>query len=342
MKNLANIIFANCPTATYASGKNEILMKCPFCGDSPDPKHKHFYISLKEGQPHFYNCFKCNESGIVTAKTLQFMSIHDMNAILDLELYNKTLFNTLPRVNTKTGIAYIKNIIEDNELSKKKLLYINTRLGLNLSLKDLEQLKICLNLYDILNINRISKLTRDPRIVNDLNNYFIGFISTDNNFITMRNLAPKGRVNPNIDRRYNIYNIFNVLDNSKRFYTIPTSINPTMPVNIHIAEGPFDILSAYYNLERPSGQNIYAAVCGKAYLSTISYFITELGLFNSTYHIYIDNDISNYELRYIGNRILPLNSNIYIHRNVYPEMKDFGVKRDYINEQVYLLRDIMR
>ena len=186
MKNLGQVLLSNIPSAQYASGKNEILMKCPFCGDSPDPKHKHFYISLKEGQPHFYNCFKCNEKGIITSKTLRMMSIFDMDATVELDLYNKSIMNTTAsKVNYKTGFANIRNMISNNDLSRAKLAYINKRLGLNLTLNDLKDLKICPNLSDLLSCNRIDKLTRDIRVVEDLNKYFIGFISADNNFFLL-------------------------------------------------------------------------------------------------------------------------------------------------------------
>ena len=79
MKNLAEFLLQNFPSAQYASGKNEILMKCPFCGDSKDPKTKHFYVSIVEGKPHFYNCFKCGEKGILNSKVLRKLSIYDMN-----------------------------------------------------------------------------------------------------------------------------------------------------------------------------------------------------------------------------------------------------------------------
>ena len=123
MKNLAQVLLSNIPSAQYASGKNEIVMKCPFCGDSADPKSKHFYISLREGQPHMYNCFKCNESGIITSKTLRFMSIYDMDANADIDLYNKSISKSV-NYTRKTGNAYLRNIVLDNDLARKKLDYI--------------------------------------------------------------------------------------------------------------------------------------------------------------------------------------------------------------------------
>lgn len=344
MKNLAQVLLTNIPSAQYASGKTEIVMKCPFCGDSPDPKSKHFYISLREGQPHFYNCFKCNSKGIVNSKFLRMISIYDNNAMEDIDRYNKStmIVDNNSRFNyTKT--KNIKNIIVDNELSRMKLLYINKRLGLNLNLEDLFKLKICPNILELLRINNINNFTRDIRVMEDLNKYFVGFISYDNNFINLRNLMPEDKVNKFIAKRYIIYNVFGDQSNSERFYTVPTNIDITKHVNINIAEGVFDILSVKYNLNPNNNeQNVFTAICGKNYMSAIEFYLCKLGLFNSTFHIYIDNDVSKYELLNLSKQLIPLNIDVYIHRNVYPEMKDFGVKREYIKEEVFPISSIGR
>ena len=95
MKSLAEFLLQNFPSAQYASGKHEILMKCPFCGDSKDTKTKHFYVSIVEGKPHFYNCFKCGEKGILNSKVLRKLSIYDIETLNELDKYNSNIINNL-------------------------------------------------------------------------------------------------------------------------------------------------------------------------------------------------------------------------------------------------------
>lgn len=340
--DLASFLLKTFPTAEYASGRSEIVMKCPFCGDSPNPRSKHFYISLASGKPHLYNCFKCNEKGVLTSKVLRRMSVYDAEASYELDLYNKKIEENSDYKIYKSYTHNLINSIQDNDISRLKLKYINKRLGTNLSYADLERLKICLNLNDVLydKRNNIRVLSRNENIVNQLSNYFIGAISVDNGFVIMRNLSKPGTVYKTIDRRYTVYNIFNSYDNSKRYYIIPTEIRTDRKINIHIAEGFFDILSVYLNLINRSEQNICAAINGKSYLNLLTYFIAEMGLFFARYHIYIDNDISDWEIYNIKNLITKFNIEAYIHRNVYNGEKDFGVKRDLITDEVTLVRDI--
>lgn len=342
INDLGEFLLKNFPSAEYASGKTEIVMKCPFCGDSKNIGSKHFYISMVKGKPHLYNCFKCNEKGILTSKVLKRMLVYDTDVLYALDKYNKSIIDdsNYQTYNYIRHNLYYK--ISKNELSDYKLKYINTRLGINLNYQDLESLKVCLNLNDILYDprNNIKTLTRDPNIVNQLNKYFIGAISVDNNFVTMRNLAKPNVLYKSIDKRYITYNIFGMKDNSKRYYVVPGVIKLDKAIDIHIAEGFFDILSVYMNFIDRSSQNICAAINSKSYLNILTYFIAELGLFFARYHIYIDNDIDNWDLYNIKKLLNKFKVEAYIHRNIYPGEKDFGVKRNKIIDSVQDIRSI--
>ena len=45
IKEFGDFLINNIPGARYASGERVILMRCPFCGDSDDPRKAHLYIS---------------------------------------------------------------------------------------------------------------------------------------------------------------------------------------------------------------------------------------------------------------------------------------------------------
>ena len=56
--------------AKIVSGGREILKRCHICGDSRDHTDAHMYIGFKDGVI-LYNCFKCNEKGIVDGKFMR-------------------------------------------------------------------------------------------------------------------------------------------------------------------------------------------------------------------------------------------------------------------------------
>lgn len=329
----------NIPNGRVVSGQKEYLTRCPLCMDSKNPKSAHFYISIPQNENDIalYDCKKCNAHGIFNQKILREFEIYDTEMISEIIKRNKKILsNPNNKINTFTGIYQLNNnYITINELSDIKLKYINHRLGLNLAYQDLLDNKIILNLYDLLASNNITTLTRAQNIADQLNESFIGFISFDNAYINMRNLRSKGQVYKSIDKRYVNYNIFNKVDNSKRYYIIPTEINTLSidPIQIHIAEGPFDILGVFYNVMNGDKQNkIYSSIGGKSYINMIKFFLQELGLINVEFHIYIDNDIEDRDIYYMANILSGLNLDIYFHRNIYPNEKDYGVPKDRIKD----------
>lgn len=333
MKNLAEFLLQNFPSAQYASGKNEILMKCPFCGDSKDPKTKHFYVSIVEGKPHFYNCFKCGEKGILNSKVLRKLSIYDIETLNELDKYNSNISKNQAKqgnIYNANTVYRITNYIQDSPLTQAKIKYINYRLGTNLNIDDCIRLKIVPNLYDLLNYNNIKYLTRDPNIVQELSDSFIGFLSVDNGSVNLRNLR-EGKVNHYIDHKYIEYNIFG--KPNKRNYVIPTMINTTYTdtIKIHLAEGVFDILSIFFNVNNcNTNQSIYSSIGGKTYTEAMGFFISNYGLINSEFHIYIDNDINRYTINGIRQFSDNFKIKTIIHYNKYNGEKDFGVPANRI------------
>ena len=143
-------------------------------------------------------------------------------------------------------------------------------------------------------------------------------------------------LHPSINKRYINYNLINKTDDRKNFYIIPTEVdilNPE-PINIHIAEGQFDILSIFYNLNHCNRrQNIYMACGGKSYYQALEFILQETGIINFNVHYYPDKDVTDNEFYYstLG-KITMLNSKIFIHRNIFDGEKDFGVPANRIKE----------
>lgn len=340
-----DFLLKNIPSAKVASGGTMINCRCFECGDSRNPKSAHMYISIPydNNKPSLFYCHKCNNSGIVNHNTLIKWGLFDSEIALNMNEYLNELKIKHPENNYIKPSAYRirHSYITMNSESERKRQYVCNRLGYSLSFDDMVNLKICLNLIDLLEENNVHRLTRDKRIVEELDKYFIGFISIDNAFLNMRRTVDEGIVNAVIDKRYINYKIFDKDITSERFYTIPTNINLSnnQRIKLHIAEGPFDILSVYLNL-RNKEEGIYTAVAGNNYFNILMHFFIDLQLPYLELHFYSDNDkygtIDRIKkvMDIIPDKTIP----VYIHKNIYEGEKDFGVSPDRIQESILKLR----
>ena len=319
--------------AKLVSGGREILKRCHICGDSRDPTNAHMYIGLRDGAI-VYNCFKCNAKGLVDGKFLRDMNCYDTNIIYMCQEQNKKSSNHNSAYSGELRCIKPRNVViplSNNEYAIKKLDYISRRLGYIFNASDVARFKIILNLKDFLIYNGIEKYTRDSNMIDLIDKFFIGFLSMDNKYIILRRLVPEGKLPQYIDSRYLNYNIFGTNDGMKH-YIIPNQINVLHPLEIHIAEGAFDIMSIYMNVAQLGVNAIFAAVCGKTYLSLIQHFITIYGFTVFDLHLYPDSDVSNSEMIKIKNSLSVFNIRIFIHRNMYSGEKDYGVSRDRISD----------
>ena len=328
------------PWAKEASGGREINCRCFYCPDSKTRSKGHMYIKIpqSENDVSTFYCQKCKTTGIVTSKTLMDWDIYDSSIASEIAKYNKDVLNKPQnRMFRDYDIYKINNVTpKDSKLSRFKLAYINNRLGTNLTYQDCVNLKIILNLKDIIIVNKL-KYTRYDQIVDALDIGFLGFLSFDNAFINMRNLDILENPHESINKRYINYNLVGKFDNTCRFYTIPTTINllslSNQPLQLHIAEGSFDILSIYLNL-RKNPNAIYTAIGGSGYKGILKYFISKLRLPNLEIHIYPDSDISRDQMIDAARYVQIFGYNLYIHRNTFPGEKDFGVPINKINDSI--------
>lgn len=339
-QNFINAIKSIIPTAKVASGGREIVIRCPFCGDSKNLRHAHFYMSVPQSQEDisFYQCKRCPNHGILSDELLRKIGCNDSNIMIEITKHNTEVLS-LPKYKSlkKINIYPLRwDLTRQDANNQNKLNYINTRIGANFSLFDLYKLKMFLNLYDIVVTNKL-ELTRHQAICDSLDKYFIGFISYDNSYCGLRKITDR-ELYQSVNKRYINYSLINKTDDRKNFYIIPTQINilDPLPVKVHIAEGQFDILSIYYNLNKCNNyQNIYIACGGKSYSQATEFILEETGIVNYELHYYPDKDVSDQEFLYsTQSKIQLLLSSIFIHRNIYNGEKDFGVPINRINEVV--------
>ena len=328
------------PDVKTASGRSELVTRCRFCGDSKNPKHAHLYIKVPQSDDDIslYECKKCKTSGVVNDKFLRMYGCDNPKILVELvqQIIRYMKSPKFVSLRLERHFDIYNNYISNLQLAEDKLKYINTRLGCNLNITQAHALKIFFNLNDIIRTNNF-KPTRGYNIVDELSEHFLGFISHDNTMCILRKYD-NAIVQDKINKRYINYRFSSTLEDSKNYYVIPTTIitNNINPIKLHITEGVFDILSIYINLNNMNNvNNIYMAAGGKSYYQALQYILEYSGLINYEIHLYPDNDVNESELEWLMIRHLRyLPVDIYIHRNIFPNMKDYGVPYNFIHDSI--------
>lgn len=317
--------------------------RCPFCGDSTNPNHAHLSIKINvdTDDPMVFRCLKCNVSGLVSDTLFEELGILMSNdSLKELKAYTRKSMRLAKLVNMDCE-KIIVPLHTQSRLSDMKLQYLNDRLGLNFDYPQAQEHKIILDVYefmkanDILDPNRKVFLQSDW-MINLLNENYIGFLSANNNCITFRDVTGTGKW-----RYYKaVINEKNV--NMDSFYTFPGRFDLmyTDRVDVHIAEGIFDILSIKNNLIKDTDKNFYYASCGFGSVSIMKYILHHAMNTGVHLHIYSDNDKRDLDhIRYLKNKdYTEWMDQIYIHRNLYPYEKDYGIPLSRIQDSSRILQ----
>lgn len=277
----------------HKEGESEVVVRCPICGDSIKndfSTHLHIKVDVDDNDmPLIYHCFRCDASGILNSDLLKELGIFDISLSSKIRSYNKVAMKSLEKKGF-TKYADKVNIVlpypQNLELAHAKKKYFESRLGIDTSIDELVALKICLNFADFLRSNEINKLTVSKDLLKILHSNYIGFISSNNDFIQMRDITGKSKF------RYFNYDVFKAIDKSRNFYSIPNKIDlmTTEDVHIVLAEGVFDILGAFYHVfDRKISNMVYAAVCGCGFTSVLKYYLRK-GLTGKNIHVVILSD----------------------------------------------------
>ena len=329
------------PSVKRVSGNNsQLYTRCPFCGDSSrDSLAKHFYIKIdidNDDIPIMYNCFRasCAQSGIMTSDVLRMLDIYDLEMSSSLSRYNKKASKNISNSKFSSGkLDYSVPPFQSTENNVRKVKYIEDRLGINLSSHDIGKFKIVTSLKEFLLFNKIEYITCKDNIARQIEADYVGFLSVFNNFIVFRDITG------NHKERYIKYTIKRDLYNNGTFYSIPTTVDllSSDKIELHVAEGTFDILSVYFNiLNQESKNKVFISITSGNYSSAIGYFI-KLGIVgNVDIHIYSDKgvDIRQYR-KQVKNKYGVWIDSIYIHYNELE--KDCGVPRDKIQLKTFTL-----
>lgn len=325
-------LLSQLPAYSVNSSGTQHTVRCPYCGDSSNINHSHFSIKIDVSDPTspmLYNCLKCPVSGLLNASVLEELGIHsdDLNMAL-ARVKTTTRYNKYTNMKTE---EYSVPLYEQNARNYAKLDYINDRLGTDFTFDDCKDLKIIMDLSVFSVVNDIGVINGiSPGLLNLIDSAYVGFLSSNKNCIVYRLINPELKYNRYIKVKINQKNL-----DPNSYYNIPNSIDLmyTHDVNIHIAEGTFDILSVFANLNNCNRENnYYYAVCGFGYNTVIDSMIA-MGI-NTGLNIYIyaDRDKKDSEilLKLNNPRNRPWIKSLYICRNAYPGEKDYGVPKDRI------------
>ena len=320
------------PNSQFAAGKKELVLRCPYCGHTSSAGKKHMYIGLSKDKPYMFNCFKCEAGGLVNRTFLNLLDIRDEELIQAIDIHNKEM--RLSRSNSYSAnrlrepqVAY--DAFEVNyDIYPDKVNYINSRLGTNLSVSEMMNMKIIFDFsFFKRQIMRYLGATESDfeRIQRD----YVGFLSVNNTSLSMRCIRQT-------DSKYR-YLICKLDDRDiyNKAFCIPSSIPYTSDrIMVHIAEGQFDIISIYNNITNRS-TGIYFAAAGNKYSAILKYILSK-GIMYMDIHLYFDNDqageIAKRQIEYfIKNNIAFFRgSRVFAHVN--QADKDYGVSIDKIQD----------
>lgn len=321
----------------------EYRTRCPYCGDSQknlNTGHLYIRINPSDNFPMVWNCFKCNEHGVVTQSFLSMMDINDMGLKENILSLNKTS----DKLKAHKFLNNEKTIFFDYTLPEvirdKKIAYIEKRLGVRLTDEEIIDMKIITSFREFLIQNNIKTLLMPDNIAHRVEDHFIGFLTYGNSHILFRDITEKDQF------RWLKYPITEESKQGRVFYTISGSLDIFTKDNIiiNLSEGILDILSAYKNLDYNNPNTMNIAVCGKRYDTVLNY-LTSLGLVgdNIIVNIFADNDkVFNEKskdkktyysttvdyFRKVFKKYKYLYKEVNIYYNV--KSKDIGVSKDQI------------
>jgi len=297
---LIKSIQSNVHPANLNSAKNELMIRCCYCGDSQKSAlHTHMYIGLDNAYCFPYYCQKCTSSGNVDRNFLKDINVLDYVLMGELEKFNKE--NTRTRKNKKfSDSTYdVKSLLKKENLvlpdfngtsrEKAKLDYINSRYSFDLEPEQyIQDYKVIFSFKQFIEQNEIEDINLNDYMLKNIIRNYIGFLSSDQSYIIFRNIDPNCKKN----ERYYMYNIFNN-QAGKRFYTCSSRIDLLTPkIELVMSEGPFDIVGIREYFYKGNTENkIFTSVNGKGYGLIVNHF-ARLGFLNMDITIYSDADVN--------------------------------------------------
>lgn len=314
----------------------EYQTRCPYCGDTQknfNDGHLYIKINPNDNLPIVYNCFKCPAHGVLKYDDLELLGVEDVSFKQDMQSLNKSADKFSSYDYQVKDLFFEYKIPEINGI--KKIVYIEDRLGIQLSNDDIKNTKIITSLKDFLLLNDINYVTCKPNFAKLLDRDYVGFLNNNNSYILFRDITNSNKIS------WFKYPITNESKGQRNFYSISSEIDlyTKDKITINLSEGIMDCLSIAYNIhENKLDNSLNIAICGKFYVNVIKYLIG-MGFVgnNICMNIYSDNDHTDDTSIEYYRKVFKRFSFLFGELNVYYNMlsKDCGVPKNNILLQKY-------
>ena len=281
------------------SGEGQYVCKvCPYCGDVKN----HLYVLIKfDDTPVLYKCFKCNSSGVLDKKFMEYFDIQcdipNVRRRRKIELNTHLSSKVSEFVNNRMDLMYVYD-------------YINERVGITPTFDDLKAFQVVGNPYEY------------------AREYLGGDCTGFKNRVWFRctNGTLVGRsLRDDVHLRWKKYCN---MSTSRGLYTIKKPFDLTKTVNVCICEGVMDAIGLYYyNIQMEEIDNpVFIACLGSDYMSAVKY-ILNLGIFGDSVciRIYKDADVESVK---IDHRLCAFFKSVNVYMNSIS--KDYGVPSEMI------------
>lgn len=335
---LTALILESKPSKIVSRG-NELVRRCPYCGDSKNPNHHHFYIGMDAPFP--FMCQICKTSGFLNREVLRDLSADtDLSVVSFVEIGLKKFFRDNKIANTRsisqnlfrrayTAPLFTENFEEElSESELRKLNYFLRRMKIQPDIEYLNSLNLVVSLKKFLNLHDIRYLTeKDDDFVRLLARNYLGYLSRSGTALFMRDVRPK------TNQRHWQYNVSYGHKNVDTFYVVSKELDLTAPkITLNMAEGFFSLIGVYEMLGRPSDPTqVFASPHGKGF-NRVNSYLNSLGFLDMDINYFADSDqsVEFFERLVLSNKILRENrGEINIFYNTIED--DFGHPLDKLN-----------
>lgn len=324
---IRDYIKTNKKPSYLSTNKKEIRVRCPYCGDSIKNKnHAHLYIEL--AAPFFFYCQRCQMTGVLNTEVLSDLGLYSSDISVGIKKLNKHFkgkFKPKKQWNFKSNIKLPSN---DRDTDLFKYDYFNQRFGLSLDRKEIDDTyKVVTDFSAFKKVNYLNFDDFKNQIYNNLDNDYIGYLSTDGSHIVSRDVKGIHA------KRYHNFKIDDNDPFGKKFYTIKTKVDlMSETLNLVITEGIFDIVGVFnhiYNGNKNNTNTVFAAACGKGFSQVVEHFMN-LGFLDINIDIYSDRDLHiSFFKKLKNNNLYMRDKKITVHYNTLD--KDYGVTKDKIS-----------
>ncbi|MGB9674925.1 MAG: hypothetical protein ACPLX8_02205, partial [Nanopusillaceae archaeon] len=250
--------------------KDELIIRCPYCGDSIHKNRQHLYIKLETDRFSFpFKCFRCDESGTIIKllKDMNLMKPEYITKLINPGNSKKYEFNEMKKQEFK---------INNNNLDSNKLSYIKKRLKL-------DELPDYITRFVITDFNEVPDISGGMKYI--LNKNYVGFLTFNKKKIICRKITD----NDDLTR----YIVLKMDESIDYFLTIPNKVNLLAEGKILVGEGIFTVLAGYNKLKNDLKLDncIVVSGAGKSYLKSTKYAMYSFGIPDWDIYILADSDV---------------------------------------------------